>query len=113
MKINQQIEDAIGILTFEGEFTSAAIIREIDALNPVLEREDLRGLVFNLENVSFIDSSGMGWIIAVFRTLHEKDQQLHICNANPTIMEMFIMTGVDEIFSIHETKQQALQAIKG
>ncbi len=64
--------------------------------------------VLNLEKVDYIDSAGVGTIVAVAGLAHQAGGQLRVVGANPRVMGIFKMTRVDTLLSIHESVAAAL-----
>jgi len=61
----------------------------------------VRRLVVNLEEVGFLDSSGLGVLIGALRRLKEHDGVLWIvCNEGSTL-KVLTVTGLDKVFQIH------------
>ncbi len=66
-------------------------------------------IILNLNNVTFVDSSGLGVMIALFKTLKDKGQ-LALCEIKSPIMQLFTLTRTDRIFSIYHLESEALEA---
>jgi anti-sigma B factor antagonist len=61
----------------------------------------VRRLVVNLEEVGFLDSSGLGVLIGALRRLKEHDGVLRlVCNEGSTL-NVLTVTGLDKVFQIH------------
>jgi anti-sigma B factor antagonist len=61
----------------------------------------VRRLVVNLEEVGFLDSSGLGVLIGALRRLKEHDGALRlVCNEGSTL-KVLTVTGLDKVFRIH------------
>jgi anti-anti-sigma factor len=56
--------------------------------------------VIDCENVSFIDSSGLGALVLVFKTLKEVHSRMVICSINEQVRILFELTGMDKVFEI-------------
>ena len=64
-------------------------------------------VVLNLEQVEFIDSSGLGAIVAAMKQL-SPDRCLHLAGLGPAVEKVFRLTRMDSVFSIHRTVDAAL-----
>jgi anti-sigma B factor antagonist len=61
----------------------------------------IRRLVVNLEEVGFLDSSGLGVLIGALRRLKEHDGELRlVCNEGSTL-KVLTVTGLDKVFQIY------------
>lgn len=56
-------------------------------------------IVLDLEQVNFMDSSGLGAVIAVLKSLPE-GYQLELCNLSRNVERVFRLTHMDSIFKI-------------
>lgn len=89
----------------------------IDAPAAVAFKENLRGLtqdapptvVLNLTEVTFIDSSGLGAIVAAMKHL-APDRQLVLAGLTPPVDRVFQLTRMDRVFRICATLEDALNA---
>lgn len=79
------------------------------ALLDVSAREPSR-LVVNLDDVTYMDSSGVGTLVEVYRRLRRHGGHLHLCGMNDRVRSVFEVTKLDQFFSIHETEAEALSA---
>lgn len=61
-----------------------------------------KDLVFDLDNLDYIDSTGLGAIITVFKDVKEKNRKLSVINPKKNIRKLFIITELDSLFEIGE-----------
>ena len=62
----------------------------------------------NLQNVDFINSSGLGALVSVMKQVRLKKGRLTLSNLAPYVREIFEITQLANVFDIHETQQEAL-----
>jgi anti-sigma B factor antagonist len=87
----------------------------IDAASAIQFKERMRDLtqngnqrvVLDLARVMFLDSSGLGAIVAVKKMLGT-DRALELSSLTPTVEKVFRLTRMDSIFTIHPTHADAL-----
>ena len=60
-------------------------------------------VVMDFENVSFMDSSGIGMILGRYKTTKLVGGTLNICNVSPSIKKVLEMSGVLKIIPIVES----------
>lgn len=65
-------------------------------------------IALDLSDVEFIDSSGLGGIISVLRTVGENGR-VAIFGARPNILTFFRLTRMDRIFPISDSAAEALR----
>ena len=61
----------------------------------------------NLEQVEFINSSGLGALISVMKEIRLVKGRLTLSTLAPFVQEIFDITQLAHIFEIHETEQDA------
>ncbi len=73
------------------------------ALEPVLDRVLAGGpgaLVLDLEDVGFVDSSGLGLLIATHERAAGADVDMAITGAGPEIQRVFAIAGLDGVLPV-------------
>jgi anti-sigma B factor antagonist len=76
------------------------MISLIDDINP--------NIVINLSNVDYIDSTGLGTLVAGLKRATEKGGAIQIICPNEQIFKVFHITGLVRVFTIHQSEQSAL-----
>ena len=87
----------------------------IDAPIALQFKEEMRSLtgrddgrfVLDLQKVTFIDSSGLGAVVASMKQLRP-GQTLELAALQPIVDKVFRLTRMDTIFAIHADADQAL-----
>jgi anti-anti-sigma factor len=79
-----------------GELDSATCCKLVERFEQATAAPDLRALVIDLEEVSFIDSSGMRAIIALERRAKEDGLALALMAPPPAVTELLRVTGVTD-----------------
>jgi len=58
-------------------------------------------IVVQLEQVKFVDSSGLGALLSGFKHAEAKSGNLALCNIQPQVLSMFELTRLNRVFEIH------------
>lgn len=66
-----------------------------------------RRVVLDMGQVTFLDSSGLGAVVAVMKMLGP-DRTLELAALTPTVARVFRLTRMDRIFILHETVADAV-----
>jgi anti-sigma B factor antagonist len=69
-----------------------------------------RLIVLNMSEVDFVDSSGLGAMVSVLKSLGEKGR-LAICGITDPVMRLFKLTRMNKVFSIFEEESEAIRAL--
>ena len=113
MIFSHRTEDNICIISIEGNIALDGVGEAKAFLKPHIESGDIKGIVMNFEKVNFIDSSGIGLIVSVFKTMQEKQGHFAITNLSKKNEEIFTITRLNKILSIHDSEEAALAQMKG
>ena len=92
----------------DGAFTVVQVGGEIDMFTATELRETLHArlaenvtsLAIDVNDVEFCDSTGLGVIIGVLRRLRESGGRLIIMCAQPQMLKIFQLTGLDTVLDI-------------
>jgi len=71
------------------------------------------GIVVDLTETSFLDSTALGVLIGAVKRLRARDGALTLVNTDPNIAKTFEITGLDQIFTISASRDEAIAALDG
>lgn len=111
MDIDSKTEDRLRIVSIKALRIDAAVAIEFkDAMRENTDDgPDL--IVLDLSCVEFIDSSGLGAIVASLKHLGGR-RQLALAGLTPTVARVFELTRMDTVFKIFPTLDGALTELK-
>lgn len=106
MKINVSELNDVTILEIEGR---------LDASNVNIFRDNFKNLMTNhhyqfvvdLDGVSFLDSSGIGILVASLRSIRELNGDIKISNIKDHVRSIFELTRLHQIFEIFDSTEMA------
>jgi anti-sigma B factor antagonist len=70
-------------------------------------------IVVDLTQTTFLDSTALGVLIGAVKRLRSSEGALSIVNTDATIAKTFEITGLDQIFTICPTRDEAVEALDG
>lgn len=80
---------------------------------PVLhEDKPIQGVIINLEETGYIDSSGYGLILEIFSLLKERDAKLALCCMKPKNESTFEILGIKQFIKKFDSEADAITYIK-
>lgn len=77
-----------------------------------LVAEGRNQIVLNLARVAYIDSSGLGELIAGHITLNNKGGQIKLLNLTQRLQELMTITKLLTIFEVYEDESRAIDSFK-
>lgn len=82
-----------------------------DKIDREFSKMGCQNILFNFEEVSFMDSSGIGMIIGRYKNTHEKGGQTLAFGLENNAKRIFDMSGLKKLITCFETKEQAIKAL--
>ncbi len=91
----------------------------IDAAVAIRFKEEMREatasgtgpVILDLSQVEFLDSSGLGAVVAVMKFL-APDRKLELAGLTPTVAKVFRLTRMDGVFTIHPAAPGAPDSLR-
>jgi anti-sigma B factor antagonist len=110
MELASTINGQLRIVSVQEPRIDAAVAIEFkDAMR--LETDSGPDLVIlDLSRVEFIDSSGLGAIVAAMKHMG-MDRKLALAGLTPTVERVFKLTRMDSVFSVFQTLDGALEEL--
>lgn len=65
-----------------------------------LADQEMLDMKINLENLEYIDSTGLGVMIGVLKKLKVGNKEIYIINPRNNVRKIFNITGLDKIFKV-------------
>lgn len=72
-----------------------------------IKNQKPKKLIFNLQEVSYMDSSGIGALVWFMQT-HKEEIKIRICNVQESVLSILKLTGLDRLFPIDKTEEESL-----
>jgi len=67
-----------------------------------------RQVIVDFTDTTFIDSTTLGVLVGGVKRLRQNDGQLSLVCSDRNITKIFEITGLDRVFTIHSTRDEAL-----
>jgi anti-sigma B factor antagonist len=102
----------------EGDRTVVSVGGEIDVYTAPKLREQLVDLVnagqyhlvVDMEDVEFLDSTGLGVLVGGLKRVRAHDGSLRLVCTQERILKIFRITGLTKVFPIHDSVADAVAA---
>lgn len=95
------------IVRLKGELDLHTVTTVRDKVENELTRSGLRILLVNLAGVTFMDSSGLGFILGRYRRLCEQGGSMLLCAPVAQVRRVLELSGVNHIMRIITTESEA------
>ena len=98
------MDTTVQVLSPSGILDSTQAIAISAQVDEVLEGE-AKTLLVDLKETTFVDSSGLGTLVAVLKKTREKGREMAVCSINPQVKMLFELTSMDQVFEIFENRE--------
>ena len=103
--------DLLFVKVLAERIDAAAALKFKDSLREITGEARSSHVVLDLSAVNFIDSSGLGAVVAVMK-LMGTTKRLDLAELTPTVDKVFRLTRMDSIFTIHEQVEDVSRLYK-
>ncbi|MCX7565644.1 STAS domain-containing protein [Sulfitobacter sp. F26169L] len=111
MDLTSSKEPALQIVTVQDQRIDASVALLFkDRMRDVTEG-GIDTVLLNLNHVQFIDSSGLGAIVAAMKNL-SPDRRLVLAGLTPAVDKVFRLTRMDSVFGVFSTVEDALAELQ-
>jgi anti-sigma B factor antagonist len=108
VQIDLKGEHGIQVLIMAGELDAASSVQLTQTCEKLLDG-GTRRFVFDLKDVTFIDSAGLSTLVRLFKRTRSLSGSLCLAGLQPNVRRVFELTRLDRAFEIAADTAQALQ----
>lgn len=105
MQLEMRTQGRTAWVSIQGEIDLKETERLRQEVDQYINGHGMDHLVFDLTEVNFIDSSGVGGIIGRYRKMKELGGHMSIVGARPTVEKVLIFSGIQKIIPLYATQQ--------
>jgi anti-anti-sigma factor len=109
LNIQTRQEDDASVLSIKGKINFEVTPQLREVIKEAMGENQPKLLVINMEGVSFIDSSGLGLLLAARKNIDSNNGKLHLCNVSAQVKKTFDQTNLTNYFSVFASEQEALR----
>lgn len=73
--------------------------------------DQTRGLLVDLSDCNFIDSTGLSLLVETKRRLAEDQRRFGVCCADADVRRLLELTGIDQAVNLFDTRAEAVAAL--
>lgn len=114
-RLNVTDHKDVKIVSFiENKILDEANIAEIgQALSQLIEAKHNPKLLLDFQNVDHLSSAALGMLININQKMKAQSGELRLANIKAQIKEVFVITKLDKLFRIYNTREEALKTFSG
>jgi len=104
---HKQMDPGASLITLRGKLLLGPECKQLEALVPELLASGSKTLVFDLSEVTHIDSTGIGRFIDTFGRVKKAGGEMRLAGASGVVRESFRITRLDTVFPLYPTVEAA------
>lgn len=104
--VAEHVGDVLVVHAMDDRIDAAGAIQFKERMRTIVQTGQAR-VVLNMARVNFLDSSGLGAVVAVMK-LMGPDRRLELAGLTPTVQKVFRLTRMESIFTIHPSLPEGL-----
>jgi anti-sigma B factor antagonist len=109
MQLEVKQTGEIRVLIFEGNLDTNTSPDTESTIKGLID-DGAQKILVNFENLNFISSAGLRVLLATAKKLKGTGGDLRICGLNPTVQEVFDISGFGSILNVAKSEADALSS---
>ncbi len=111
MKITTFLKRGVLIVRVDGELDMHVADEFRQAVDHAVSTSGVKHILFNLEMVNFIDSSGLGVILGRYKKIFTLGGKVLVTNIQPQVLKIFELSGLLKIITLYHSEAEALECL--
>ena len=103
--------DKVTILEPSGRIVGAAVSELRKTILPDIEASDTPRILINFENVSMMDSSGLGALMEARAIASRKQGRIGVINVGKHIKNLIVLSRIVSLFEHFDSEDEAISAL--
>jgi anti-anti-sigma factor len=112
MTLSYRLEAGVSVVSIAGEVDIYTSSRLRESLLRVVTDEKFGGLVVNLSELRFVDSTGIGVLVGVWRRVRATGCEMTLAAPSLAVGAVLETAGLRKILGVHDAEAQAVQAVR-
>ncbi len=108
LHIDLEVVSQVLIVRLSGELDHHTAEKLKQQMEDKILKGHVQNIVLSLENLHFMDSSGLGVILGRYKQITSRGGEMVVCSINPLIYRLFELSGLFKIIKIRENEGEAL-----
>ena len=111
LKFTNREVDGVSVVALDGRIVLGEESNALRERVKALVAEGKKKIVLNMSNVTFIDSSGLGALVAAHSSAKSGGASLRLCNLGSRSNQLLQVTKLYTVFEVSDTEADALRAM--
>ena len=112
MQIAERESGAVTVLDLSGRITMGEDGNLLKDKLQSLLHQGKKNILFNLAQVSYVDSAGLGAIVSAYTTVTREGGSLKLANVTKKLQDLLSITKLLTVFETFDSEDEALRSYK-
>jgi anti-sigma B factor antagonist len=112
MQIAERESGAVTVLDLSGKITMGEDGNLLKDKLQSLLHQGKKNILFNLGQVSYVDSAGLGAIVSAYTTVTREGGSLKLANVTKKLQDLLSITKLLTVFDTFDSEDEALRSYK-
>jgi anti-sigma B factor antagonist len=112
MQIAERENGAVTVLDLSGKITLGEDGNLLKDKLQSLLHQNKKNILFNLAQVSYVDSAGLGAIVSAYTTVTREGGTLKLVNVTKKLQDLLSITKLLTVFETFDSEDEALRSYK-
>ena len=112
MNIKEKMHGDVAVVALRGNLMGEPDTTEVREKIYSLLQDDVKKIVLDLGKVKWINSSGLGSLIAAMTSVKNKGGEMRLANITEKVESIFMITQLIKVFKTYETVDRAVGSFK-
>jgi anti-sigma B factor antagonist len=108
--MNTREVDGVSIVQLEGRIVLGEESNALRERVKTLLNDNKKKIVMNMDNITYIDSAGLGTLVAAYHSAKQQGAVLKLSNLGAKFQEVLQVTKLLTVFEVHDSEQAAVQS---
>lgn len=109
--INLETKKDVLLIRLQGELDHHTAENLRNKVSEKIEKNNIHHIVLNLQELAFMDSSGLGVILGRYKQIQSQGGEMVVCSISPAVKRLFDMSGLFKIIRLVDDEQYALKTL--
>lgn len=110
LKVTSREVEGVSVLALEGRIVLGEESTQLREKVKGLLSQGKKKIVLNMSNVTFIDSAGLGTLVAAHSSAKTQGAALKLCHLGSKFQEVLQITKLVTVFDVEKTEAEAIRS---
>ncbi len=112
LKMTSREVDGVSVVALEGRIVLGEESNALRECVKSLLASNKKNIVLNMDNVTYIDSAGLGALVAAHHSARSQNASLKLSNLGSKFQEVLQVTKLLTVFEVHASEAAAVQSFR-